>query len=107
MRKRSAQLVFKDLFVVSLLTSSSKENIVVAGFLYASQGPILRVNFGLLSMVFVDAWLLYKACTGNTRNVTPNKFFELLACEMISMHVIQNKQEGMKTRKTKSARPTR
>ena len=42
-----------------------------------------RVNLGILSMMYVDAYLLYKACCGTSAKLDPKKFFEQLAGEML------------------------
>ena len=42
-----------------------------------------RVNLGILSMMFVDAFLLYKACCGKAAKYDPKEFFEMLASEML------------------------
>ena len=42
-----------------------------------------RVNLGILSMMFVDAFLLYKACCGKVAKYDPKEFFEMLASEML------------------------
>ena len=43
----------------------------------------IRTNLGLLSMVFGDAWMLYKAARGDGLDFTPSEFFEKLSEELI------------------------
>ena len=54
----------------------------------------MRVNLSILSMIFTDAWLLFKACRGAHCDMNPRQFFEQLANELIDTQV----HEGMKTR---------
>ena len=54
-----------------------------------------RVNFSILSMIFVDAYLLYKACCGDSAKENPKMFFEKLAAELIDFSF---DEEGTKTR---------
>ena len=54
-----------------------------------------RVNFSILSMIFVDAYLLYKACCGERAKENPKMFFEKLAAELIDFSMAD---EGTKTR---------
>ena len=54
-----------------------------------------RVNFLILSMIFVDAYLLYKACCGDSAKENPKMFFEKLAAELIDFSF---DEEGTKTR---------
>ena len=53
----------------------------------------MRVNLGILSMMFTDAHLLFKACRGHHCDMSPRDIFEQLATELIDIRV----EEGMKT----------
>ena len=43
----------------------------------------MRTNLGLLSMLFSDTWLLYRAARGDGLDLNSQEFFELLAAELI------------------------
>ena len=67
----------------------------------------LRVNMGIMSMMFTDAWLLYKASRGASLSITPQHFFEVMACQMIDtdVHFRGTKtQQGLQSRQ-KTKRP--
>ena len=58
----------------------------------------VRVNFGILSMLFTDAYLLYKACRGSKADLSPRLFFSLLSDRLIDLRV--ENSEGKLTRGT-------
>ena len=43
----------------------------------------VRTNIGLLSMLFADCWLLYRAARGEKLDLSSSEFFEKLAEELI------------------------
>ena len=47
----------------------------------------IHVNFSILSMIFVDSFLLYKACCGSSAKYTLQAFFEQLASQLIDLVV--------------------
>ena len=52
----------------------------------------VRMNLGILSMLFTDAWLLYRAARGDRLDITASAFFEMMAADMI------DPDEGVTTR---------
>ena len=46
-----------------------------------------RVNFGILGMLFTDAYLLYKACRGPRADLSSRLFFAKLADALINLDV--------------------
>ena len=64
-----------------------------------------RVNFSILSMIFVDAFLLYKACCGQKAKLNPKEYFEKLAAELIDLQI--DGIEGTTTRGGKRKRRDR
>ena len=62
-----------------------------------------RVNLGILVMVFVDSFLLYKACCGKAAKYNPKEFFKVLAGKMLVFNI---DSEGMKKTRAKRQRET-
>ena len=60
-----------------------------------------RVNLSILAMIFVDSYLLYKACGGQNASLNPKLYFEKLAQELIDTN---EDNEGTKTRGNKRKR---
>ena len=60
----------------------------------------IRVNFGILSMMFTDAYLLYRATHNNECEYNSKKFFAILADNMIDLQVAGDEQ-GKSTRSSK------
>ena len=58
-----------------------------------------RVNFGILEMLFTDAYLLYKACRGPRADLSSRLFFAKLAEALINLEI--EDFEGKLTRSKK------
>ena len=56
-----------------------------------------HVNLGIMSMMFVDSYLLYKTSRGDSYTRTPREFFELLACDLIDQNTPQASNQGTPT----------
>ena len=65
-----------------------------------TQNWATRVNLGILSMMYVDAYLLYRASCGTSAKLDPKQFFEQLASKMLQFSL----DDGKKTTRGKRKR---
>ena len=64
------------------------------------------MNFSILSMIFVDSYLLYKACCGPSNKHTPQSFFEEMACQLIDF-IIEPPKAQQPQQSTKGTKKNR
>ena len=64
----------------------------------------IRVNFSILLMIYVDTWLLYKACHGESNKHNPKTFFMALAAKLADF-VIHHPTDIVRDKRIKTGRP--